>query len=109
MLHALEGGVPLAPHVACMGRACRPGDRTSAGAEASTSGADWVKARDRVGSRGALYAVALSSDGKYLTVGGGDKKVGGGGHASANRVIWRAPCSLCCGIRLAAVSEHRII
>ncbi len=38
-------------------------------------GADWVKRGPRQGGRNSLLAAAVSSDGRYLAVGGGDKKV----------------------------------
>lgn len=39
------------------------------------TGAPWVAPAARQSSKGALLAVALSGDGKYLAVGGGDKKI----------------------------------
>lgn len=47
----------------------------AASADASTGGADWVRPAARQSSRGALLAAAVSHDGRYLAVGGGDKKV----------------------------------
>ena len=46
------------------------------GQEAATGTvAEWVKKGPRQSGRGALLAAAVSSDGRYLAVGGGDKKV----------------------------------
>ncbi|GIM09576.1 hypothetical protein Vretimale_13420 [Volvox reticuliferus] len=63
----------------------RPGDgsrtgggRASGPPRTNTSdggGADWVARKARSVSRAALGAVAVSSDGRYLAVGGGDNKV----------------------------------
>ncbi|KAG2439576.1 hypothetical protein HXX76_004928 [Chlamydomonas incerta] len=61
----------------------RPGDgpngsggaSTSAPARANSGGADWVARKARSASKAALAAVAVSSDGRYLAVGGGDSKV----------------------------------
>ncbi|GAB4819398.1 hypothetical protein N2152v2_006444 [Parachlorella kessleri] len=44
-------------------------------AEPLTTGADWVRQGPRQSSRGSLLAAAVSSDGRYLAVGGGDRKV----------------------------------
>jgi ribosomal RNA-processing protein 9 len=41
----------------------------------ATSGPEWVKPAARAASRHALLAVAVSSDGALLAVGGGDRKV----------------------------------
>ena len=43
----------------------------------AASGPDWVKRNPRQASKRGLYAVALSTDNKFLAVGGGDKKVRG--------------------------------
>lgn len=64
----------------------RPGDKAFGGGNggsgggraapaAVTGGADWLKPAAREGSKIALYAAAVSSDGQFLAVGGGDKKV----------------------------------
>lgn len=61
----------------------RPGDgpngtggaSTSAPSGATSGGADWVARKARSASKAALAAVAVSSDGRYLAVGGGDSKV----------------------------------
>ena len=46
------------------------------GAVAERGGADWIaKHAQRGGGAGALLAAAVSSDGRYLAVGGGDRKV----------------------------------
>lgn len=42
---------------------------------AATTTADWVKPTARQGSRNSLLSVAVSSDGRYLATGGGDKLV----------------------------------
>ena len=64
-------------------RLFRPGERASGkplppghGEDAATSsGPEWVKRNPRQASKRGLYAAALSSDGKFLAVGGGDRKV----------------------------------
>ena len=43
--------------------------------EQGSGRADWVAPKARSTSQQALHAVALSSDGMYLAVGGGDRKV----------------------------------
>jgi WD40 repeat protein len=54
-------------------RLLRPCDASSGATD--PSGPDWVcKLPQRGGTRG-LYAVAVSSDGRYLAAGGGDKQV----------------------------------
>ncbi|GIL62272.1 hypothetical protein Vafri_16561 [Volvox africanus] len=63
----------------------RPGDGPHAGgggasgppstSDGGGGGADWVARKARSVSRAALGAVAVSSDGRYLAVGGGDHKV----------------------------------
>ena len=54
------------------------------GGEDRSQGPEWVKKNPRQASKQGLYAAALSSDGKLLAVGGGDRKVWKG-------VVWRAP------------------
>jgi len=67
----------------------RPGSRAAAAAAAAAgTTADWVKRGPRQNPTSSLLAVALSSDGKYLAVGGGDKGVhvfdaGSGSHVAA--------------------------
>lgn len=61
----------------------RPGDGpssssrppASASAEPLTTTADWVARKARTASRSGLVAAAVSSDGRYLAVGGGDARV----------------------------------
>jgi len=43
--------------------------------DSGPSGPDWVKRNPRQASKRGLYAAALSSDNKFLAVGGGDRKV----------------------------------
>jgi ribosomal RNA-processing protein 9 len=43
--------------------------------EEEAGGADWVKRNPRQSSKRGLYAVAISSDDKFIAVGGGDKKI----------------------------------
>ena len=43
--------------------------------KASSSGPDWVKKGPRQAARRALLAAAVSDDGHYLAVGGGDWQV----------------------------------
>lgn len=68
---------------------CRPGSRAAAAAAAAAgTTADWVKRGPRQNPTSSLLAAALSSDGKYLVVGGGDKAVhvfdaGSGSHVAA--------------------------
>lgn len=51
-------------------------ERAAEAAKAGTEGtAHWVKPKARQGSWLALYAAAVSTDGRYLAVGGGDRKV----------------------------------
>jgi WD40 repeat protein len=50
----------------------RPGDVSRV---SKPQAADWVYVPPRRGSSIALYAVASSSDGRYLAAGGGDKRV----------------------------------
>ncbi|KAG2502173.1 hypothetical protein HYH03_000660 [Edaphochlamys debaryana] len=52
----------------------RPGDGPSTSGQQAT-GADWVARKARTASRAALSAVAVSSDGRFVAVGGGDWKV----------------------------------
>lgn len=47
----------------------------SGGQVAEGGAADWVKRGPRQGGRNSLLAAAVSSDGRYLAVGGGDRKV----------------------------------
>lgn len=47
----------------------------AAGAEQTGTVADWVKRGPRQSGHASLLAAAVSSDGRYLAVGGGDKKV----------------------------------
>eukprot|EP00798_Chlamydomonas_sp_ICE-L_P000029 gene29-12841_t len=53
-------------------RLFRPGDRN---APAKATGPEWVKKGPRQASKNGLYATAVSSDGKFMAVGGGDRKV----------------------------------
>ena len=64
------------PHTAVCRDRFDPGRAAGAPqAEPLTTGADWVRQGPRQSSRGSLLAAAVSSDGRYLAVGGGDKKV----------------------------------
>lgn len=49
--------------------------QAEAAAKGTEGTAHWVKSKARQGSALALFAAAVSSDGKYLAVGGGDRKV----------------------------------
>jgi ribosomal RNA-processing protein 9 len=53
----------------------RPGHDKAAAEKQQGTTADWVYRGSRQGSTLALYAAAVSSDGMYLAVGGGDKAV----------------------------------
>lgn len=74
---------PLNPHTPAEPCSCgpllRPGEQQRGGsqpAEEELRRADWVKPAARQGGgRASLLAAAVSSDGAYLAVGGGDKKV----------------------------------
>lgn len=48
---------------------------TTSGGPDAPVGADWVRQGPRQSARGSLLAAAVSSDGRYLATGGGDKKV----------------------------------
>lgn len=61
---------PLQP--TCRERIHRPGD--SSGARSQT-GPEWKQPAARRGSTVALYAVAVSSDDRFLAAGGGDNRV----------------------------------
>lgn len=50
------------------------GDQNTASAAANGT-PDWVKKGPRQASQNALLAAAVSDDGRYLAVGGGDKRV----------------------------------
>lgn len=52
----------------------RPGD-PSAGLNVTGTNPDWVKAKARTGGAVAIYTCAVSSDDRYLAVGGGDHKI----------------------------------
>ena len=63
-------------------RMMRPGEESLKGkrkgpqrAQEEATGADWVKRNPRQSSKRGLYAVAISSDDKFIAVGGGDKKI----------------------------------
>ena len=53
----------------------RPGQKRPKGME-SEGEATWVKKGPRQAGRAALFAAAVSSDSKFLAVGGGDRQVG---------------------------------
>ncbi|KAL6759877.1 WD40-repeat-containing domain protein [Haematococcus lacustris] len=57
------------------GRVATPTAPAAGAPAASSAGPDWVKKGPRVASQAALLAVAVSSDGALLAVGGGDRKV----------------------------------
>jgi hypothetical protein len=60
--------------VCCM--PCRPGSKAAkAAAAAAGTTADWVQKGPRMNPTSSLLAAAVSSDGKFLAVGGGDKMV----------------------------------
>jgi hypothetical protein len=55
---------------------CRPGSKAAkAAAAAAGTTADWVQKGPRMNPTSSLLAAAVSSDGKFLAVGGGDKMV----------------------------------
>ncbi|KAF5837154.1 WD40-repeat-containing domain protein [Dunaliella salina] len=56
-------------------KASRPAAAGNVGDASEGGGADWVRQKARSTSQLALHAVAVSSDGAFLAVGGGDKKV----------------------------------
>jgi hypothetical protein len=69
---------PAATHTPTHPNPRRPGSKAAAAAaaaEATGTNPDWVKRGPRQNATGSLLAAALSSDGKYLAVGGGDKAV----------------------------------
>jgi hypothetical protein len=76
-------------HQLCLASSCRPGSKAAAAAAAAAgTTADWVKRGPRQNPTSSLLAAALSTDGKYLVVGGGDKAVhvfdaGSGAHVAA--------------------------
>jgi WD40 repeat protein len=72
-----EEAVAAASHKSKRVKGGGKGGKGKAKEEIATTGTnpDWVKRNPRAASKLGLYAVALSSDCKYLAVGGGDKKV----------------------------------
>ena len=69
---------------------------------AGGGGADWVKRGPRQSGRTSLLAAAVSSDGRYLAVGGGDKRVHVWDARSRQYVRVSAPAvaaaALCCAL-----------
>ena len=73
--------------------ACRPGSKAAkAAAAAAGTTADWVQKGPRMNATSSLLAAAVSSDGRFLAVGGGDKMVhvfeaGSGSHVHVGSAL----------------------
>lgn len=63
---------------------------------AADNGPDWVKRGPRVAAQNTLLAAAVSDDGRYVAVGGGDKRVHVWDVRSHSYMqVWRRPHKSC--------------